>query len=187
MELTAAAMLAVFALLQLVAPVLVPVFVAPIVLFAPRLVLRARGRLTYSRIGYVELPRAARRRIALGMLAFVAGGLAVTLMVVAVTGDIDDPARWRKMAPLFAGLLGSGGFLYAATWSGLARYHAVAGLSALAGTAAAVLGTGADYRPVAAYLLVMAALLALIGAATLVRFVRLNPVLDDTGAVDGPA
>lgn len=120
MELTAAAMLAVFALLQLVAPVLVPVFVAPIVLFAPRLVLRARGRLTYSRIGYVELPRAARRRIALGMLAFVAGGLAVTLAVVAVTGDIDDPARWRKMAPLFAGLLGSGGFLYAATWSGLA-------------------------------------------------------------------
>jgi hypothetical protein len=186
MELAIAALLLVFALLITMVPALLPIFVAPIVLVAPGLVMRAKERITYARIGYVRLPKQARGRLALGMLAFVAGAVVISMAVIAISGDLGDAAQWRKWAPLLAGLLTSGGFLYAAGRSGLTRYNAVAGFSIGAGVVISIIAAGEDYRPVSAYLLVMAVALAVLGAVTLVAFVRRNPVVDDMRADHDP-
>ena len=144
--------------------------------FFPKLLARAKPRVPYKRIGYsAEVPDQAEGR---GMLIFIAGAFALMAGAVWIFGDLDNPADWRRAAPLLAGLAFGGGLWYAANKSGLIRHRFLSLASVVLGVVTWVLSDGRNYDPVGFYLLGMGSLSLMVGTAALVGFTRRNPVLE---------
>ena len=149
------------------------------VFFAPRLIDRLRRRLTYPRIGYVELLPEDPRRLGLGMLAFFLAGIAVVIVALLVTGTLADARSWYRWAPLLFAVASSGGFLSVAFRSAYIRYYLFTGLSLASGLAFSLMHFPGRLEGLGLQLLTLGAVLLLWGAAVLVRFLRSNPVLPE--------
>lgn len=182
LELFAAAVLLTLAAGWIVAPGLVGLLAAVVAIYGWRVVERVKVRVTYPRIGYFRERTDEPRSSVRGMLLFIAGAVLFAVVVVWLTGDLGEPADWRRAAPLVSGISLAGGFWYAAERSGRSRYRVVAAWSVASGVGLWLVGTGASYAAMAWHLLGLAVPLAAIGAWTLVRFLRAHPAheqLDD--------
>ena len=155
----------------------------PIVIGAGVALERAKRRITYPRIGYAESKKPTETS-PWGGVAFIGAGIMLMIGAVVVSGDIGDTASWRRWAPFLAGFLNAAGFWYVGTVSGLWRYRIVAGISIALGITISLMADGATYRPVAGYFAVMGALLAVLGAATLVVFLIGHPKPGRTPSID---
>jgi amino acid transporter len=183
LDLFASAVLTILALGWVVNPGLIGILAAFIVLYGWKLVERVKERITYPRIGYFREKADEQSTNARGMLLFIAGAVALMVLVVWLAGDVSDSAEWRRAAPLVSGISLTGGFWYAGEKSGLWRYRWIAALSLVGGIALWALGSGESYSAMVWHLLGLAVPLALTGSWSLARFVRTHPVRET--AVDG--
>jgi len=176
LELFAAAVLMILALGWIANPAFVGILAAFVVLFGWRVVDRVKARVTYPRIGYFREREDDTSTNPRGMLLFIAGSFVLVVVVVWLSGGIADPVEWRRAAPLMSGISLSGGFWYLSDKSGLIRHRFVAVASVLGGLGLWLFGSGNDYTGVVLHLAGLAVPLALLGAWSLLRFLRTNPV-----------
>lgn len=141
---------------------------------------RLRGRYTYPRIGFAELPSEDRRRLGRGMAVWVVGAFLAVACGLALFGVVTDHLAWRRAAPALAGILFAGGFLYLAEKSGLKRIYALAVASAVSGCLLALPGIGPGIEGAYANLRVWAVIMALVclavGGLAFRRFLRETPI-----------
>ena len=150
-------------------------FLAPAMIFVPLVVDRLKQRLTYPRVGYVELGLEPPKRMVWGMFLYMAGAILVMAMLLLVAGRADDAAAWRKWAPLLAGVLFGGGIHYVATQSGLIRFHVMQVISLTTAALISWWNSGNSYAGVQLYCLVMSAVALVVGVGTLIYFLRRYP------------
>jgi hypothetical protein len=149
--------------------------VVALLLLQPRGWEIVRARLTYPRVGHVELRREAARAVLPGVLSFIFVVAAAMVIALAVFGGRHDTSLWWKWLPLFVGMMLVGALAHAHAKSGSARYSVFAVLAAGAGLLASLLSfTSAEGR-LATYLLGMGIFFVLAGAVVLVRFLRQHP------------
>lgn len=175
LELFAAVVLLLLAAGWAVAPGLVGLLAAIVVIYGWRTVERVKVRVTYPRIGYFRERADEPQTSARGMLLFIGGAFAVMAVVVWLSGGLGDASSWRRAAPLVSGLTLAGGFWYAAERSKRVRYRLFAAWSAVSGAVLWRIGTGDSYATVAWHLIALAVPLAVVGAVTLTRFLRMHP------------
>ena len=177
-ELYAAGVFFVFSLTWLAGPEFVGIAAIGSIMLFPRLVARAKQRITYRRIGYSADVAENSKDTARGMLVFLAGAVLLMAASVWIFGDITNAGDWRRAAPLLAGLAFTGGFWFTAEKTGLFRFRLMAVASITVGVATWALSDGRDYDSVGFYLLIMGVLLLSTGVAALVGFVRRHPIQD---------
>ena len=177
-ELNAAGVFFLFALTWLAGPEFVGIAAIGSIMLFPRLVARAKQRITYRRIGYSADVAEDSKDTARGMLVFLAGAVLLMAAAVWLFGDITSVEDWRRAAPLLAGLAFTGGFWFTADKSGLFRFRLLAVASITVGVATWALSDGRDYDSVGFYLLIMGVLLLCTGSAALVGFMRRHPIQD---------
>ncbi len=149
----------------------------PIILAGGALLVRAKKRITYPRIGFVE-PKSPPNGSPWGGIAYIGGGLVLMVVAVVITGDLGDTASWVRWAPFLAGFLCAGGFWYTAQSSGLFRHRVLAVLSVFIGLVTSLASDGSSYRAVALYFGMMAVVLAAVGLVALVLFLSRHPRAD---------
>jgi hypothetical protein len=141
-----------------------------------------RKRVTYPRIGYVELvqeePKTVRGIGVYTIIVFVAMALAF-----AIFGDIGDWRLWSRWSPTLVGVLLSGGMIYAASKSGAARYTVFLVLAVGLGVAFSILFPE-PYTGLRLYLLTLGGVFILCGAIIFLCFLHKNP-LPAEEAADG--
>jgi hypothetical protein len=143
-----------------------------------------KARYTYPRIGFVELVNDSPREVGRGVLSWILAVVGVMVVALAISGDLTDNLAWRRWSPALAGALFMGGFLYAASRSGLTRQYLQAMASLALGLLLSTRPFTEPYEGVRLWALLMAMLLLACGALVLRRFVRQNPVV---GGPRGPA
>jgi len=133
-----------------------------------------RKRLTYPRIGYVELVQEEPKTVrGIGVYAIVV--IAAMALAFAILGDIGDWRLWSRWSPTLGGVLLSGGMIYAASKSGAARYYAFLVLAVGLGVAFSILFPE-PYTGLTLYLLTLGGMFILCGAITFLRFLHKNPL-----------
>ncbi len=176
LELFASAVLLTLALGWIANPGFVGILAAFVVLYGWKAVERIKARVTYPRIGYFRERADDPETTARGILLYIGGALVLVVGVVWLSGDIADPAEWRRAAPLLSGISLAGGFWYLGEQSGLVRHRLVAAGSVLGGVALWLFGSGNDYSGVVLHLIGLAVPLSLLGAWSLWHFLRSHPV-----------
>jgi hypothetical protein len=160
---------------------LIALWIVVLVSLAPGLE-AIRKRVTYPRIGYVELvqeePKTVRGIGVYTIIVFVAMALAFVIF-----GDIGDLTLWQRWSPTLAGVLLSGGMIYAASKSGAARYTVFMVLAVGLGVAFSILFPE-GYTGLTLYLLTLGGVFILCGAIIFLRFLHKNP-LPAEEAADG--
>lgn len=151
-------------------------FIGLAMVLLPVVINRLKAKVTYPRTGYLELRDQPPKRIVWGMFLVIGAAIVLMALLLLVAGRLDDPASWRRWAPLLAGFLVSCGFHHAAQRSGLLRFRCYELMSLAAGLLISILGSGHSYAGVQIYCLVMAGATMLGGVVHLVRFVQRNPV-----------
>ncbi len=151
-------------------------FLGLLLFLLPVAINRLKRRITYPRMGYVELADEPPQRLAWGMFAFTGVVFAAMALLLLIIGRVDEPAAWRKWAPLFAAAAIGGGIHYAAKRSGLARLHVFQVISLTTALVICLAGTGASYAGVQIYCLIMATIVLFAGLFNLVRFLHRCPV-----------
>jgi hypothetical protein len=135
-----------------------------------------KKRLTYPRIGYVELadnqPPAPRGLI----LVFAGLAVAVTILALVVSGDIREARQWYGWMPLLLGILFLGVMASVAIGSGLGRYYFYGVLSAASGIAISFLHFEGRMDAISLYLLAVGIPIAVCGALVFALFLLRNPV-----------
>ena len=145
-------------------------------LLGARAVRAAKERLTYPRTGVVRSPRpTGRRRLLTGVVAGLISALLVTWL-----GAVPSSRAWL---PGLQGLLIGAGYLYVGQRFDLARFHALAVFSAVAGAVASLTGLG-DLLGSAACFWAVGAAMAAGGVWALHRYLQ-QPPLAEVGD-DGP-
>jgi hypothetical protein len=177
-ELFAATVLVVIAIMWVASPGLVGIAAAFIVLYGWKVVERVKERLTYPRIGYFQERPEAPDTTARGMLIFMAFSFALMIIAVVITGGISDAASWRRAAPIMSGISLAGGFWYMGDRSSFVRHKVIAVYSVVTGVLLWLVGTGESYETIVWHLLAVAAPLAALGTWGLVHFLRTHPVQD---------
>jgi len=142
-----------------------------------------RKRVTYPRIGYVELAQEEPKKTVRGIGVYTLGVFAGLALAFAIFGDIGDWRLWSRWSPTLSGVLLSGGMIYAAGKSGAARYYAFMVLAVGLGIAFSIL-VPEPYTNLTLYLLMLGGVFILCGAITFLRFLHKNP-LPAEEAVDG--
>ena len=151
---------------------------------------RLRNRITRPRVGEAELPREAfGSPKGILVYAILAAGVTLVAFLLAVSfgGARFGGYRW---VPLFAGLAVSGGFLAVASRTRLKRFYlyfaaAIGGGVFCALTASS--GARQDgYEALRNLLWGLSALLLVVGTATLIGFIRRNPVFSGEAEGRGP-
>jgi len=137
-----------------------------------------KARFTYPRVGYVELPGEEPAELRRGILSWVLAVLGVTLVVLAISGDLTSSLAWRRWSPALAGFLFMGGFLYSASRSGLARQYVYALLAPALGLLLATQTFAEPYGGVRVWALVMALVLLASGGTVFRRFLRDTPIVE---------
>lgn len=140
---------------------------------------RLKARITYPRIGYAKVPDENPARLRKGILSWVFGVFFAAAIVLAISGHLSDNLSWRRAAPAIGGLLFSGGFLYLAQQSRLARHWVLAGLSAVTGILMIVPNIQAPYGSLRVWALVMSLFSLVIGGVVLRHFVRTTPLAEE--------
>jgi hypothetical protein len=143
------------------------------------LVKRLKARFTYPRIGYVELrdedPDEPRRGLAIP-LALALGWLVFDVAVLAVAGDLHDPARWYRWMPLFFGVALMASLVAVGLRSGIPRFYLYAVLALLSGAVIPFLPVEGKVEWTAWLLLAVGVPVALCGAMVFMRFLHRSPV-----------
>jgi phosphate/sulfate permease len=183
LELFAAAVLLIIALMWVISPGTVGIAAALIVIFGWRAVERVKRRITYPRIGYYQERSEDPGTTGRGMLTFIAVAIALMVGAVALSGGLTEVAEWRRAAPLLSGISLTGGFWYLGDRSRLIRHRVVAIYSVVSGIVLWAISSGETYEPVAWHLLGLALPLAAIGTWALIHFVRTTPT--QSAALDG--
>jgi len=133
---------------------------------ARRVVAALKARLTYPRTGYVAYRRpSGRRRVATVVLAAGMAALAAVLFATAPASLAWIPA----LQGLIVGIL----LLYVGHTVGLARFYALAALSAVVGAAASLAGLG-DILGDAVYFGAMGLALVVSGGITFLAYLSRN-------------
>jgi hypothetical protein len=140
-----------------------------------------KARYTYPRVGFAEVPGEDAGELGRGVLTWVLGVFAVMLAGLAISGDLTNSAAWRQWSAALAGALCMGGFLYAASRSGLLRQYAYALVSVVLGVVVSWRAPAGDYQGVRVWALVMGLLLLGGGGLIFRRFLRDNPVVAQRG------
>ena len=158
--------------------------VVALLLLQPRGWEIVRARLTYPRVGRVELRREGTRQVLPGVLSFIFLVAAAMAIALAVFGGLQDPSLWWQWLPLFVGMMLVGALAHAHSKSGSARYGVFAVLAAGAGLLASLLSFASAESRLVTYLLGMGLFFLLVGAVVLVRFVRSHPAQSEEGLDD---
>jgi hypothetical protein len=133
-----------------------------------------RKRLTYPRIGYVELVQEEPKTVrGIGVYAIVV--IAAMALAFAILGDIGDWRLWSRWSPTLVGVLLSGGMIYAASKSGAARYTVFLVLAVGLGVAFSIL-VPEPYTGLTLYLLTLGGVFILCGAIIFLCFLHKNPL-----------
>ena len=111
-----------------------------------------RARLTYPRVGHVELRRDGTRQVLPGVLSFIFLVAAAMAIALVVFGGLQDPSLWWQWLPLFVGMMLVGALAHAHSKSGSARYSVFAMLAAGAGLLASLLSFASAESRLVAYL-----------------------------------
>lgn len=136
-----------------------------------------KKRFTYPRTGYVELIEDEPKDLLRGMLTFTLIVIAVMVLALVILGDLRDAAGLYRWTPALVGVVCTGGFIYAASKSGLARYYGFTALSVVSGLSFSVLDFESWKTGLSLHLLVVGGLLLLCGVVIFFRFLRGHPVL----------
>jgi hypothetical protein len=139
------------------------------------------------RTGYAELPLDPPMPLLAVILLAGTLTIAVVAGVTLFGGRMWSLDHWPTWTPLLSGAILAGGFLHTAVRSGLPRYHAFAVLSLGISVFFWLFPFGPRINPsdrLTLSLFVIAALLFVVGTVTMVRFVRLRPIVN---AEDGHA
>jgi hypothetical protein len=158
--------------------------VVALLLLQPRGWEIVRARLTYPRVGHVELRREGTRQVLPGVLSFIFLVAAAMAIALVVFGGLQDPSLWWQWLPLFVGMMLVGALAHAHSKSGSARYSVFAMLAAGAGLLASLLSFASAESRLVTYLLGMGLFFLLVGAVVLVRFVRSHPARSEEGLDD---
>ena len=152
---------------------LIALWIVVLVSLAPGLE-AIRKRVTYPRIGYVELVQEEPKKTVRGIGVYTIGVYAAMALAFAIFGDIGDWRLWRRWSPTLAGVLFSGGMIFAASKSGAARYYAFVVLAVGLGIAFSILFPE-SYTGLTLYLLALGGAFILCGSVTFIRFLRRCP------------
>jgi len=136
-----------------------------------------KKRFTYPRTGYVELIEEEPKDLLRGMLTFTLIATAVTVLILVILGELRDAAGLYRWTPALVGVVCTGGFLYAASKSGMARYYGFIVVSVVSGSAFSILDFESWKTGLSLHLLVVGGLLLLCGVVIFCRFLRRHPVL----------
>ena len=162
---------------------LTALWIAVLVFLAPGLE-AIRKRVTYPRIGYVELVQEEPKKTLRGIGVYTIVVFVAMALAFAIFGDIGDWRLWSRWSPTLSGVLLSGGMIYAAGKSGAARYYAFVVLAVGLGIAFAILFPEPPYTNLMLYTLTLGGVFILCGAITFLRFLHKNP-LPAEDAADG--
>jgi hypothetical protein len=163
---------------------LIALWIVVLVSLAPGLE-AIRKRVTYPRIGYVELVQEEPKKTVRGIGVYTIIVFVAMALAFAIFGDIGDWRLWSRWSPTLSGVLLSGGMIYAAGKSGAARYYAFVVLAVGLGIAFSILFTE-PYTNLTLYLLTLGGVFILCGGVTFMRFLRRYP-LPTEEAADGAA
>ncbi len=152
---------------------LIALWIVVLVSLAPGLE-AIRKRVTYPRIGYVELVQEEPKKT-LGIAVYAIVVMAAMALAFVIFGDIGDLTLWQRWSPTLAGVLISGGMIYAASKSGAARYTMFMVLAVGLGIAFSILFPE-GYTGLTLYLLTLGGVFILCGAITFLRFLHKNPL-----------
>jgi len=144
-----------------------------------------RKRVTYPRIGYVELVQEEPKKTLRGIGVYTIVVFAGLALAFAIFGDIGDWRLWSRWSPALTGVLLSGGMIYAAGKSGAARYYVFVVLAVGLGIAFSILFPE-SYTGLTLYLLTLGGAFILCGGVTFIRFLRRCPLPTEEVA-DGAA
>ena len=175
LELFAAVLMATLAGGWALQPGMVGLLTLPFIFFGWKAITALKEKITYPRIGYSGDNPAREQTNAKGMLGFFALAIAIVVVVILVFGEASLANELRRSAPLFSGIAFAAGFRYLAEKSGMARHALLAAASVVTGVVVWWTNDGDDYSAMPIFLLVMAAILATMGAASLAAFLRKNP------------
>jgi hypothetical protein len=140
---------------------------------------RLRRRYTYPRIGYVKLymdpPQGTMRCIFTCIIVTI---VVITIASFIISGDITSFERCYKWSPAFSGLMIVGAFLYTASKSERARFHAFAVVSAVLGFVLSIADFDSEHNYIGLiiYLLVMGGFLVISGIVVFRLFLRRYPL-----------
>jgi len=156
-------------------PGLTWLFIVPLILLGP--VYRAASRKHIEpRLGYAELTGEPPGRLLAGITIFIVAVIAALGLVLLFFGSVDDPGMWRRCSPVLAGILFSGGLIYAGQRAGLMRYYLLALFSVSCGFALAYWIRSATYLGLRTYLLITGCLVFCNGLILFIRFTRNHPL-----------
>jgi hypothetical protein len=156
-------------------PGLTGLIIIPLILLGP--VYRAANRRYIEpRLGYAELKGEPPGRLLTGIALFMVAAIAILGLVLLFRGFADDPGMWRRSSPALAGVLFSGGLIYAGQRAGLMRYHLLALFSVVCGFVLAILIQSASYQGLRTYLLITGTLVFVNGLTLFLRFTRNHPI-----------
>ncbi len=147
---------------------------------------RLKARYTYPRIGYAELPDEDPRELGRGILSWVLVVVGVMVVALLIAGDLTNNLTWRQWSPALAGFVSMGGFLYAASRSGLARYYVYVIASPALGVLLSLQRFAAPYQNIRIWALVMSLMTLSTGGIVFWRFLRDNPVVGRRGPDGAP-
>jgi hypothetical protein len=139
-------------------------------------------RLTSRRTGYAELPGDPSRQL---LSVILLAGCLTMAIVAAITfgsGRLWSLEQWPTWTPVICGLILAGGFLYTAMQTGLVRYRFFAAVSVGTSLFFWLFPFGPRINPsdrLPLSLFVTAAVLVVVGAATIARFVRGQPIVSE--------
>lgn len=142
---------------------------------------RLKARYTYPRIGYAELPDEKPGELGRGILTWFLVVIGVAIVALALSGDLTDNLAWRQWSPALAGFISMGGFLYAASRSGMARHYVYVIASPALGVLLSMQRFGEPYGGIRVWALLMSLLTLTTGGLVLWRFLRAHPVVDQRG------
>ena len=141
-----------------------------------------RARLTYPRVGHVQLRPEAARAVLPGVLSFILAVAAAMAIALLIFGGRLDPSLWWNWLPLFVGMMLLGALAHAHSKSGSPRYSVFALVAVGAGLLASLLSFASPEARLATYLLGMGLFFLLAGIVVLVRFLRHHPLTSEAHA-----
>ena len=135
-----------------------------------------RTRLTYPRVGHVQLRPEAARAVLPGVLWFIFAVAAAMAIALLIFHGRLAPALWWSWLPLFVGMMLLGALAHAHAKSVSRRYTAFALIAVAAGLLTSLLTFTSPEARLTAYLLAMGGFFLLAGTVVFVRFLRSHPI-----------
>jgi len=136
--------------------------------------------LTSRRTGYADLPGDPPRQLLSVILLAGCLTMGVVAAFTLTSGRLWNLEGWPAWTPMLAGLILAGGFAYTAVQTGLSRYFFFAAVSLINSLFFWLYPFGPRINPsdrLTLSLFVTAAVLIVVGAATIARFVRSRPLV----------